>query len=65
MVEIQQIAVEANVPVTVDLDRGVGRLAGQGARGEGQLGDDAEGGRGGRGHALGGEFGLTVTDDDL
>lgn len=65
MVEIQQIAVEADVPVPADLDRGVGRLVGQGARGERQLGDDAEGGRGGRGHALGGELGLVVTDDDL
>lgn len=63
MVEIQKIAVEVEVPVPADLDRGVGRLVGQGARGKGQLRDDGEGGRGGRGHALGGELGLT--DDEL
>lgn len=59
MVKIQQIAVELEVPVPANLDRGVGRLIGQGARGEGQLRNDGEGGRGGRGHALGGELGLT------
>lgn len=63
MVKIQQIAVELEVPLPADLDRGVGRLIGQGARGKGQLRNDGEGGRGGRGHALGGELGLT--DNDL
>lgn len=63
MIEIEQIAVEVEVPVLARLDRGIGRVFGPSAWRKVHLGKQAEGRQCHLGQTLGGE--LMIIDDHL
>lgn len=62
MVNVQQIAVEIQVLVLAHLHRGIGRLAGHGARRKLELGEQAKRRHRHLGQALGHEVGATGDD---
>ncbi|TLS30685.1 hypothetical protein PpBr36_03167 [Pyricularia pennisetigena] len=62
VIDVQQVAVEVQVPVPADLHRGVRRLIGQGAGREGHLGVEGERGQSHAGAGHGGELGLIDND---